>query len=145
MKRKKVVRDPIYVSILNFIKSKGPVHPHEVADLLNVTRQAVDYRLRVLEEEGLVLKELKEGKVYYKLTDKGETLLSSLYRRPPLSLRDRVKGILVKKANVVMLICFTVGLIGFIYFATTELNLLRGLLTLLAWLILGLIVRKLLI
>ncbi|MEM0057203.1 MAG: hypothetical protein QXH96_01835 [Candidatus Geothermarchaeota archaeon] len=141
MKRRKIARDPIYIGILSFIKNKGSVHPYEIASLLNVTRQAIDHRLKVLDKEGLVSKEFKEGRVYYRLTERGEAFLSALHKGSLLPLRC-LRNILVKKANFATLFCLIIGLIGFMYFAINELNLLRGSLTLLIWLVLGFIIWR---
>jgi len=47
-------RDPTYLAILYYIERRGKAYPDELAHRLGVSRQAVEYRLRRLTEEGLI-------------------------------------------------------------------------------------------
>ncbi len=62
MKYKKITEDPIYLSILNYIRERGEVHPSEIASTYDISRQAVDHRIKNLEMEGLVRKKYVEGR-----------------------------------------------------------------------------------
>ena len=72
-------RDPTYLTILYYIERNGKAYPDELAHRLGVTRQAVEYRLKRLTEEGLISKE-RGDRIYYVLTEKGRDIVKSANR-----------------------------------------------------------------
>ncbi len=72
-------RDPTYLTILYYIERNGKAYPDELAHRLGVTRQAVEYRLKRLTEEGLISKE-RGDRIYYVLTEKGRAIVKSANR-----------------------------------------------------------------
>ncbi len=72
-------RDPTYLTILYYIERNGKAYPDELAHRLGVTRQAVEYRLKRLTEEGLISKE-RGDRIYYVLTEKGRAIVRSANR-----------------------------------------------------------------
>ena len=130
MPEKDAELDPYYISILSYIRNNQPVHPKVLAKEYGVTRQAIDHRLKILEEYGYVKKIWKNGKVYYVLTDSGLEKLNDFldikYKALPFGI-------------IVMLALFIIGLGGFMYNFIIG-NIYGGILSLVFWVIAGVII-----
>jgi len=150
----KIKLDPIYMSILKIIHKKTYVHPTELAELFDVSRQAMDYRLKVLVEAGYVDKEYVQGKVYYKLTDVGLRVISNKWGGGPSKLVEkedhwREKGEmnhLLNQFSVLPVLFLLIGVFGLLYFSIFAGDILRGFISLLIWLLITgfsyLVIRK---
>lgn len=140
-----ILKDPMYISILRIIYKKKKVRPVELAKIFELTRQAIDYRLNNLIKEGYVTKEYIQGKVYYKLTERGIQVVGKdqKYRilrdsremsvnNYPIFMKDKL-GIMM------FLLFFLIGCIGFIYFLLAG-EASRAFASFVIWLILGILV-----
>ena len=139
MKYKKITEDPIYLSILSYIKEKGIVHPSELASVYDITRQAIDHRIKNLEIEGLVKKEYVEGKVYIVISEKGNKILEEkLFHEKKKICRP---SLIKLNLDILTLILFVIlGLAGFTYFTIYRADYIRGSYSFSIWIIIGLII-----
>jgi len=62
--------------LLDFIKAKGKVRPHELVRLLGISQVAVHKQLRGLIKKGLLVKQGTSPRVYYDLPEKTKQLSS---------------------------------------------------------------------
>jgi len=109
-------RDPTYLAILYYIERRGKAYPDELAHRLGVSRQAVEYRLRRLTEEGLIAKERGE-RIYYVLTERGRAMLSGRERGLRRGLERTIAGsgiddVKTKLKSKLFLLPIAVGLIS---------------------------------
>jgi CTP-dependent riboflavin kinase len=139
MRHRDITRDPTYLSILSFINEKGSARPAELAEKYNITRQAMDHRLKKMEEEQLIIKEYGEkGRVYIRISEKGKEILErELYSKEESQLE-------IKKSldlNIVIITVFTIlGIGGLLYFYILLNDLIRGIYSLVMWIVIGLAV-----
>jgi len=140
-----ILKDPMYISILRIIYRKKKVRPVELADIFELTRQAIDYRLNNLIKEGYVTKEYIQGKVYYKLTERGLQVLGKekehhILRDSREILRSNPLNFKMNRLDIIIfLLFFLIGCIGFFYFLLAG-EASRGFASLVIWLILGILV-----
>lgn len=142
-----ILKDPMYISILRIIYKRKKIRPVELADIFEMTRQAIDYRLSNLIKEGYVVKEYIQGKVYYKLTEKGLHLIDKEHKHYILRdageiLKDNFLNFRTSRLNnIIFLLFFLIGCIGFIYFLLVG-EAYRGFVSFVIWLVLGILVSR---
>ncbi len=139
MKYKKISDDPIYLSILNYIRERGEVHPSELSSVYNITRQAVDHRLKNLEKEGYIVKKYISGKVYVSLTDRGMEILTNRFTLEYRMKADISKSIFYKIEFVIPIVLILIGMGGLLYFSLYMADYSRGMFSLFIWIMLGLL------
>jgi|GEM_PF-1363263 predicted transcriptional regulator len=139
MKYKKISDDPIYLSILNYIREHGEVHPSELSNVYNITRQAVDHRLKNLEKEGYIVKKYISGKVYVSLTDKGMEILTSKIMPKYIRKTEISTPMFYKIEVVIPVVLILTGIGGLLYFSIYMADYPRGVFSLLIWILLGIL------
>ena len=127
-----ISKDPNYLMILNIISKEGRGYPDKIAYKLGVSRQAVDYRLRRLAEEGYIKKK-RNDKIYYVITQRGLEILS-IQKMPSKNSEYRVADLL----KFIPFLGIAMGLITFGQFIASG-DIPRGVIGLSAWIILSLI------
>ncbi len=162
--RKDISRDPIYIAILYYINEKQKVHPKELASRLKCSRQAVDYRLKNLENKGFVKKLYIDNKVFYTITDEGAKIIdkysNEIHDKLMLNYNINVKSRICYVYNIYSLLkkllrhviiksyirtyialsFLIIGFIGFIYHLIISFDYRGGLITLIFWIIISLII-----
>ena len=139
MKYKKISDDPIYLSILNYIREHGEVHPSELSNVYNITRQAVDHRLKNLEEEGYIAKKYISGRVYVSLTDKGMEILKNKFM-PRYGRKNEVSTSMFYRIELVVpVVLILIGMGGLLYFSLYIADYSRGVFSLFIWILLGIL------
>ncbi len=129
----KIEEDPIYKAIIMFIHERRKAYPNEIAEIFKFSRQAADYRLKRLLEQGYIKRMLdNDGRVYYILDDKGFKMLET--ERKEVSKEEIYKVI-----RFIPLLPFAVGLIGLGKYIA-EADFIRGAISFIMWIIVSIIV-----
>lgn len=136
MTHKKISEDPIYISILNYINNRDIIHHSELAKSYKISRQAIDYRLKKLEEEQLISRKYIHGRIYFTLTNRGKELVISTPKNIFTTAEKNI--IFTRRYRYLAILFFTaIGLIGFTYYTFLQNDITRGLLSLMIWMIIG--------
>ncbi len=131
---REIDKDPVYISILNIIHRYGKAYPDTIASKLGMTRQAIDYRLKRLVEEGYIEKRYNR-RVYYVLTESGLKILSGVTDLVPDTERH-TKGLSILK--YVPILGISMGIITLGQFIALG-DMLRGVVGFVSWTIIGFI------
>lgn len=150
--KKDVLKDPIYISILRILRKEGKIRPIELARIFNVSRQAIDYRMKVLQNTGYVDKEYINGKVYYKLSEYAYNSVNYIRQdidTLPINSEefsekflDKLGFIPIKRHSSWIFILFLwIGIMGLLYFYIVYRDTTRGIISFIIWIIIGIIVN----
>ncbi len=96
----------VRIKILKMLKKEK--HPEEIAEELEITRQAVDKHLKILYDLGMVKRKIKYGKriqVYYEISEAGEEFLMNfeeMVNNYILSMRKSEREEIMKLDNMLV-------------------------------------------